>query len=151
MPADNSSHLRHNLPARLFPPQNWDAPRLPPLRHSALTSSISCSIDGPHASSRVQATNQGAKLSEIAPDALYEIDRALNSILQRDMRPQECLPMMFELLAPVGDRYSCLMSYPDLMAFTEVARACEHQLDRPNSYIQDLKSQDVFAPDIPTA
>ena len=59
--------------------------------------------------------------------------------------------MMYERLAPVGDRYSCLVSYPDLMEFTEVARACEYQLDRLNSYIQDLKSQDVFAPDIPTA
>ncbi len=58
---------------------------------------------------------------------------------------------MSELLAPVGDRYSYLMSYPDLMEFTEVARACEHQLDKLSSYIQDLKSLDVFAPDIPTA
>ena len=128
------------------------------------------------ASSRVLATNQGATLSEIAEqigvgratlqryfpkrqdllreialDALREIDKALDSILQTDKRPEESLQMMFELLAPLGDRYSYLVSYPDLMEFTEVAKAYEHQLERLNRYIQDLKARDVFAPDIPTA
>jgi len=84
-------------------------------------------------------------------DALREIDKALDSILQTDMGPEESLQMMFELLAPLGDWYSYLVSYPDLMEFTEVAKAYEHQLERLNRYIQDLKARDVFAPDIPTA
>ena len=128
------------------------------------------------ASSRVLATNQGATLAEIAEqigigratlqryfpkrqdllkeialDALREIDKALDSVLQTDMPPEESLQMLFELLAPAGDRYSYLVSYPDLMEFTDVAEAYQHQLDRMNGYIQALKSQDLFAPDIPTA
>ena len=90
-------------------------------------------------------------LKEIALDALREIDEALDTVLQTDMGPDDSLQMLFELLAPAGDRYSYLMSYPHLMEFEEVANAYEHQLDRLNRYIQDLKSQDLFAPDIPTA
>ncbi len=102
-------------------------------------------------SCRVPTTNPGATLSEIAPDALHEIDKALNSILQTDMRPEECLRMMYERLAPVRDRYSYLVSYPDMIGFTEVAKAYEHQSDRLYGNIRDLKSQGVFAQDIPAA
>ena len=128
------------------------------------------------ASSRVLATNHGATLGEIAQqigigratlqryfpkrqdllreialDALREIEKALDSVLQTDMRPEESLQLMFELLAPVGDRYSYLVTYPDLMEIAEVAKAYDGQLDRLNRYVQDLKQRDVFAPDIPTA
>ena len=92
------------------------------------------------ASGRVLATNHGATLGEIAErigigratlqryfpkrqdllreialDALREIDIALDSVLRTDVRPEESLLLMFELLAPLGDRYSYLVSYPDLM------------------------------------
>lgn len=128
------------------------------------------------ASSRVLATNHGATLAEIAEqigtaratlqryfpkrqdlireialDALREIDEALDSVLQADVGPDESLQMLFELLAPAGDRYSYLVWFPDLMEFADVVEAYQHQLDRLTGYIQDLKSQDVFAPDLPTA
>ena len=128
------------------------------------------------ASGRVLATNHGATLGEIAEqigigratlqryfpkrqdllreialDALREIDIALDSVLRTDVRPEESLQLMFDLLAPLGDRYSYLVSYPDLMEFAEVINAYEHQLERLNRYIQDLKLRGVFAPDIPTA
>ena len=128
------------------------------------------------ASGRVLATNHGATLGEIAErigigratlqryfpkrqdllreialDALREIDIALDSVLRTDVRPEESLQLMFELLAPLGDRYFYLVSYPDLMDFEDVAKAYEQQLDRLNIFVQDLKQRDVFAPDIPTA
>ena len=128
------------------------------------------------ASGRVLATNHGATLGEIAErigigratlqryfpkrqdllreialDALREIDIALDSVLRTDVRPEESLLLMFELLAPLGDRYFYLVSYPDLMDFEDVAKAYEQQLDRLNIFVQDLKQRDVFAPDIPTA
>ena len=90
-------------------------------------------------------------LKEIALDALRAIDQALDSVLQTNMGPEESLQMLFELLAPLGDRYFYLVSYPDLMEISDVAEAYERQLDRLNRYIQELKQQDLFAPDIPTA
>ena len=128
------------------------------------------------ASSQVLATNHGATLGEIAEqigvgratlqryfpkrqdllreiaaDALREIDRALDSVLQADMGAEESLQLLFELLAPHGDGYSYLVSYPDLMAFPDIAEAYERQLDRMNRYVQELKERGLFAPEIPTA
>ena len=71
--------------------------------------------------------------------------------MQVDLGAEESLQKMFELLAPLGDRYYFLVSYPDLMEFADLAKAHEQQLDRLNRYVQDLKQRDVFAPDIPTA
>ena len=90
-------------------------------------------------------------LSEIALDALHEIDKALDSVLRTDLRPEESLHLMFELLAPIGDRYSYLVTYPDLMEIAEIAEIYDRQLERLNRYVQDLKQRNVFAPDIPTA
>ncbi|MCY4082155.1 MAG: TetR/AcrR family transcriptional regulator [Caldilineaceae bacterium] len=128
------------------------------------------------ASSRVLATNHGASLSEIAAQigvgratlqryfpkrqdllreialgALREIDIALDAVLRTDLSPEESLQMMFELLAPIGDRYSYLVTYPDLMEFAEVASAYDRQLDRLNGFVLELKQKEVFSPDIPTA
>lgn len=128
------------------------------------------------ASSHVLATNHGATLGEIAEqigigratlqryfpkrqdllreialDALQEIDDASDSAMQMDLGAEESLKKMFELLAPLGDRYYFLVSYPDLMDFAEVAKAYERQLDRLNWYVQELKQREVFAQEIPTA
>ncbi len=128
------------------------------------------------ASSQVLATNHGATLGEIAEqigvgratlqryfpkrqdllreiamDALREIDKKLDSVLRTDTGPEESLRTLFELLAPVGDRYFYLASYPDLMEIADVDKAYERQLERLNRYVQELKQQDLFAPDIPTA
>ena len=90
-------------------------------------------------------------LREIALDALREIDEALNYILRMDLGAEESLQKMFELLAPLGDQYYYLVSYPDLMESADVAKAYERQLDRLNRYVQELKQRDVFPPEIPTA
>lgn len=128
------------------------------------------------ASSQVLATNHGATLGEIAErigvgratlqryfpkrqdllreiamDALREIDETLDSVLRTDTGPEESLRTLFELLAPLGDRYFYLASYPDLMDFADVDKAYERQLERLNRYVQELKQQGLFAPDIPTA
>lgn len=127
-------------------------------------------------SSQVLATNHGATLGEIAEqigvgratlqryfpkrqdllreialDALREIEEALDSVLRMDIRTEDSLHKLFELLAPLGDRYFYLVSYPNLMDFEDVAKAYEQQLDRLKIFVHDLKQRDVFAPDIPTA
>ena len=53
-------------------------------------------------------------------DALREIDKTLDSVLRTDTGPEESLQTLFELLAPLGDRYFYLASYPDLMEFADV-------------------------------
>ena len=75
----------------------------------------------------------------------------MHSVLQADMGAEESIQLLFELLAPHGDGYSYLVSYPDLMTYADIAEAYERQLDRLNRYVQDFKERGLFAPEIPTA
>ena len=125
--------------------------RVPTTNPGATLSEIAEQIEIGHANSQRYFPKRHDLLREIALDALREIDKALASFVQTGMRPEVSLRMMYERLAPVRDRYFYLVSYPDMMGFTEVAKAYEHQFDRPYGYIRDLKSQGVFAQDIPAA